>query len=464
MDRTLVDFVRVLRNADVRVSPAETLDALHAVQIVGINDRQLLKTTLATSLAKSYADKEAFEYCFDQFFSQRGLDSSALQNDPEPTDQEIAQQLQQTSMEVLGGSDSPTALSALSTLLLEGDQGELAIAIGRAASAVGVDEIRYFTQKGLYSRRTMDAMGLEQLDADIHQLEQLPVDNVPGRAEAELLRQRRHQLQDQVRNHIEQQYLLLARQQELQVRDQVLSSARLSNLDRRDLDRVRRLIQKIARKLAARYSARRRSFKRGQLDVPSTLRAGMATDGVLFNTHWKRQRRDRPCVYAICDVSGSVSAYARFLLMFLYSLNEVLPRVRSFVFSSKIHEVSALLSELDPAEAIDTAIKQHGMSGTDYAAAFNGFLELTAGQVNSRSTVIILGDARNNYGDPAVDALRTISSRAKRLLWLNPESKFSWQTGDSEMLRYQPCCTDARTCQTLQHLERFGSDLLRHQF
>jgi uncharacterized protein with von Willebrand factor type A (vWA) domain len=164
----------------------------------------------------------------------------------------------------------------------------------------------------------------------------------------------------------------------------------------------------------------------------------------------------------LCDVSGSVRAYARFLLLFLYGLGDVLPRVRGFVFSSQLAEITELFGQNRPEVAIELALKQWGYGSTDYGVALRGLLESTGRELDSGATVVILGDGRNNRGDPAMDALREIGQRARRVVWLNPESVSSWGTGDSEMLRYRSCVSEARTVRTLAQLERFADELLRN--
>jgi uncharacterized protein with von Willebrand factor type A (vWA) domain len=198
------------------------------------------------------------------------------------------------------------------------------------------------------------------------------------------------------------------------------------------------------------------------LDVPRTLRGGVAHDGLIFEPRWKQVRRDRPSLVVLCDISGSVRAYARFLLLFLYGLGDVLPRVRGFVFSSQLAEITDLFGENRPEVAMELALKQWGYGSTDYAEALRGLLAATGRELDAGATVVILGDGRNNRGDPALETLREIGNRARRVVWLNPESMSSWGTGDSEMLRYRSCVTEARTVQSLAHLERFADELLRN--
>jgi hypothetical protein len=162
---------------------------------------------------------------------------------------------------------------------------------------------------------------------------------------------------------------------------------------------------------------------------------------------------------AICDVSGSVAAYAKFLLMFLYALQDVLPRTRTFAFSAALGEVSDLFADLPVAEAIERVNLKYG-GATDYGRALQEFSESALAEVNNATTIIILGDARNNQADPRLDLLAEMTARAKQLIWLNPESIRLWGTGDSEMLRVKKHCHLARECNNLKQLERIIDKLL----
>ena len=187
----------------------------------------------------------------------------------------------------------------------------------------------------------------------------------------------------------------------------------------------------------------------------------MQYDGMLFDLKWKSQKVDRPKVMCICDVSGSVSNYSRFLLMFLYSLAEILPKVRSFAFSSDLGEVTRLFEQSKLEDAMAKTMRDYGNGSTDYGQMLQDFRSHILKDVDSKTTVIILGDARNNYGDPKSEILREVYDKAQRVIWLNPEPKSSWTVGDAEMKKYAPCCHQTEVCNSLMHLERVVANLLR---
>jgi uncharacterized protein len=224
---------------------------------------------------------------------------------------------------------------------------------------------------------------------------------------------------------------------------------------------MRILVRAMAKRLAARYAKTRRRRLRGQLDARRTIRRNMGWGGVPFITVWKQRRIEKPRVLVLCDVSGSVAAMAQFLLMFLYALNEALKDIRSFAFSGSLIEVSDIL-EAEPVEtAIARIMHMIGFGSSNYGNSFADFEDGWMKLVSNKTTIIILGDARGNRTDPRTEILQRLSQRAKRIIWLNPEFRSAWGTGDSDMFRYAPYCNVVTVCNTLRHLERVVSDLLK---
>lgn len=494
MERTLSNFIRALRNAEVRVSTAETLDAFNTMELVGYRDRAFLKDALSMVLPKTADEKESFSECFDSFFSFKKFetdppsasDEAETDESGEGRDDERAEGGQgaegeqrgaggtggggrkskkrpalneDEEEEDLGEGEMTEPTSNLGKLLIAGARTELAMAMASAAEAVNLKEIQVFTQKGLYTRRIMEAMGLNDLSREISALRQSRA--VPARRLGQELKKRREWLREQVRDYVEQQFLLHADATGKRLREDLLRKVKLSNVEQRNFRLIQEVVFRMAKKLAALHSRRKKVFKRGALNVPRTLRHNMAYDGSIFDLHWKSVKIDRPKVFAICDVSGSVANYARFMLMFLYSLEEVMPKVRSFAFSSDLAEVTELFERNKIEDAIAKALRDYSGGSTDYGQAFADFKKNCMDDVDNRTTIIILGDARNNYGDPRTDILKEMYDRCKRLIWLNPESRNSWTVGDAEMRRYSAYCHQVEECNSLMHLERIVGNLLR---
>ena len=470
MQSNLVDFIQVLRSHDIRVSPAETLDAVGVTTTLGYSDRNLLRDGLAMTLAKTPAEEVIFLDCFDRFFQQDLADffSSDMPSDQDEnkdldsTDNTDAQTEDfsgsQLSALELASETNPSLESLLQTPLMQNllnnNRNELTLAINAAAQRVDLQKIQMFTQKGQFTRRILDAMGEEQVRNAVIELERA---ESPALA---VLQRYRDILRQQVRDYVEREYLLHAEGKTQQFMDDILSKTRLNNIEHIYLHKVHELIRKMAKKLASRHSHKRRRLKRGQLNMAKTLRKGIPNDGVMFNTFWRQVKKEKPQILAVCDVSGSVAAYSKFLLLFLYSLQDILPKVRSFAFSSHLGEVSTYFDDYPVEKAIELVNWKYG-GATDYGNSLMDFSKLALDDINSNTTVIILGDARNNNGDPKLEILQSIFQRARRVIWLNPESRRAWGSGDSEMLRYQSACHFSAECNNLKQLERIVDQLLK---
>ncbi len=220
------------------------------------------------------------------------------------------------------------------------------------------------------------------------------------------------------------------------------------------------LVRQMAKKLAARYAKTRRRRLRGQLDIRRTMRRNMGWGGIPFITVWKQKRIEKPRVMVLCDVSGSVAAMSAFLLMFLYALNEALSDIRSFAFAGSLIEVSEILEKQPVEQAITKIMELIGFGSSNYGNCLADFSDGWMKHVTNKTTVIILGDARGNRTDPRTEIMSELSNRSKRIIWLNPEYRSAWGTGDSDMYRYAPFCNLVTVCNTLRHLERAITDIL----
>ena len=466
----IADFVRILRAADIRVSPAETLDAAEIFDTIGFDDRNILKHALGQTLAKTEMEKLAFDEAFETYFrlpeetpppvaaaQEEGEsdDKSAEQNSGEGQPQEGAQEGNPEGGQE-GGAPSDSANQSLAEMLENNDTVALQAAMQQAATEAGLANAKLFTQQGMFSRRIMEAMGLAELEARIRQK------NEGGEAEeADKLREGRARLFDAVQDFVERQIAMRTKNAGRLLREDALSRIRLSNLDKSDMKIMRELIRKLAKRLASRHSRRRKKAQRGMLDIRRTMRANVAYDGKLFNLAWRRVKVERPKLIVLCDLSGSVAAVSRFFLMFLYSLDEVMPKTRSFVFSNRAGEITDMLQEGDLEEAMENALRQYGGGSTDYGMSMMDLAEATLDSVDKKTTLMVLGDARSNYGDPGHLVLKEFYERAGRVIFLNPEPETVWDTGDSEMKKLGAYCTHKQTCNSVKHVERVLDDLLR---
>ena len=448
MKENLHRFFRAARGAGVRVSPAESIDAMRAVAEIGLSDRSILRDTFLLTLAKSEDEKKALGACFDLFFAQPEL-SQPSANDPSAAATQDNTPGAQTS-----GGEPTENLGPLAEMLLSQDRAAISAAVANASSAASLSEIRYFTQRGLFSTRILDAMGIARLRDDLDQL------TTTSPALAERLQAATEALRDNIREAVSQALLLYGREEAENLRNEILRNAPLSRIEPRQIEQMRALIRQIARRLRQRYSKPRKRQRRGHLDTRKTLRRNAAWGGVPFLTSWKRRHRDRPKIVAICDVSGSVAQVSDFFLLLIHSLHEVVDDVRSFAFSGHLIEVSDILDTRSPEEAMSEIMSKVGFGSSDYGGSLVDFEKQWIRTVTAKTTVIVLGDARTNNLDPRADILRRISERSKRLVWLNPEGRMAWGWGDSEMPRYAAFCSVVRQCATAKQLERAVSDIV----
>ena len=189
----------------------------------------------------------------------------------------------------------------------------------------------------------------------------------------------------------------------------------------------------------------------------------MEFGGVPFRIRYENKRKERPQVIILCDISDSVRNVSRFMLQFVHSLQDLYSRVRSYVFVADIAEVTKLFSDNDIQTAINESINGNVVNvyaHSDFGRAFRDFHRDHIEAVDSRTTVIILGDARNNYNAPNEWVMRDIQERAKQVIWLNPENRSTWGFGDSEMSRYAPHCDVVEECRNLRQLYKVVDDLV----
>ncbi len=434
MDSILAGFVRALRAAGAEASTAETIDAARALALVGYADRDGLKAALGLVLAKSEDEKQIHDEVFDLYFGR-----------PQPVD------MAQTPAPLRTGDAEVDALLDLAQPGADGQGGDaLAAALARAAARAGVDEIRFATQTGYYTRQTLDALGTAPLEARLAALRAEP----EAQAEVQALEMARDQLRRQARAVVQQRYAVFGKPATEAFMTEVVVHRALGRMAPAEMERMKAAVARMARKLAARHARRQRVELRGQLDLRRTMRANAGHDGVPVTLAFKHRRRDKPRIVAVCDVSGSVASHVRFLLLFLYALHDAVGDLRSFAFSNRLQDVAEPLEKLPFDDAMALILKEVGNGSTDYGQAWVDLHDRHWDAIDRRTTVIVLGDGRSNGSDPRLDLFAELASRAKRVVWLCPEAEGRWGTGDSAMLQYRPYCTSMSHCATAADLER----------
>ena len=450
MQRTLEEFLRALRGSGLESGLSERLDAYQAAVLVGPDDRGRLREALGATLAKTAEQRALFDEVFERFFT------FALFHP------EAGEAKDGAAPERAAPAEGPA--DALLRMIETGDRAGLARRLRQAEEAVGLAGGWLPTQRGLYTRRMLEAMGAPALAAEQAELEAAAAGgSAPApaaQARQARLRRARERLFAEVRGYVAERLQLNGSASLEQLRDGLMTDTPLARIDRRDFERMRRLVQRLARRLAARHARRLRRQRRGRLDLRRTLARNAPYGGVPFETYWRRRRIDKPRLIVVCDVSRSVQAHARFLLLLVYGLRELLPELRSFAFTDHLVDISARFDADPPQLAIERVLDQVGGSGTNYGSMLRDFAARELPGVDRRSAVIFLGDARNNRAAPETAVLRSLQQRARRVVWLNPEPRSHWGLGDSEMLRYAPCCDAVHECGTLGQLARAVDNLL----
>jgi len=441
---TIEEFIKALRASEVRVSPAEAIDAHRALMEVGYGDRTLVRDALCITLAKSEEEVWRFDEVFDAFFTRDAFR-------PETKSDEAG--------EAAGGEPQSAAELPLAEMLLAGDTIGLNQMMEAAARRARSTDVRLNTQRNLLSRRILDEMGLRELEELIQRLREMGLPRDQGLADR--LAERREALFEEASRFVDRQMMLYASETGRRMRETLLGQQKLTGVEPEDMRQMEALVKRMAKRLATRYSRKRHRADKGKLDVRKTIRKSMAHGGVPFEIVWKTETIEKPKIVAICDVSRSVAAAAQFMLLFLYSLNEVIEKLEAFAFSDRLIRVGDILENEELDAAIASIIKKIGMRPTDYGRALVDFTELHRADLDRHTTVIVLGDGRSNYSNPRLDIMREISHRARAVIWLNPEPETYWGQGDSRMDQYRRFCNVAKVCNTLNQLERIIEDVLR---
>jgi uncharacterized protein with von Willebrand factor type A (vWA) domain len=421
---THIAFLAALRGAGVPVSLAEDLDAIAAFSVLDWGDRAAIRQGYAATLVKRQTHRPTFDVLFDLYFPR--LVGDGVESDPTAVD---------------SASELERARDRLATALVEGDDGEL---LRIATEAVGTFGAMRRRGPGLSSWSSYTA--LQRLSP------QTLVGRIVGALTAE------GNAGDDARRTADRRIGRFARLVESDARrriaaekgpDHVARVAVRPSLERldftaarkADLAEMRREIYPLARRLATRMAREQRARRRGPLDFRRTVRASVSTGGVPLTTLHRPKRPHRTELVVLCDVSGSVASFAQFTLMLVYAMHEQFGKVRAFTFVDQVHEVTDVFRPgADPGAVMaELATRtQHAAAWgrTNYGRSFTTFAAEHAEALGPRSSLLVLGDARSNYSDLAVDALRSMAAQARHAWWLNPEHPRHWDTGDSAASAY----------------------------
>jgi len=473
----LAGFVNELRAAGLPVSLTENLDAMEAVQHIPIEDREAFKYALGATLVKNNAHWRAFETVFEVYFSLRGPQYKLVEDESELDAmwREMQEQLSQgQSQATQGGAMDALTPEEIAQLLMQallnGDQAMMrALARQSVQRFAGMEPGRpvggtYYLYRTL---RNLDLEGMleklldasrQQVGGELTELEErLERDEYDDRIE-----KFKQEIEAEIRRRLVADRGAEAMAKTL--RKPLPEDVEFMHASRDEMVNLKKALQPLTRKLAARLARKRRHGRRGPLDFRSTVRHSLSYGGVPAEPKFKYPRPAKPELMVLADISGSVAAFARFTLMLVYAIQGQFSKVRSFVFIDGVDEVTDFFrGEEDLANAIhrvNTEADVVWVDGhSDYGHAFEVFWERFGKDVGPKTTVLLLGDARNNYHASQSWVVKEMRHKARHVYWLNPEPRSYWNTGDSIVNDYGAHTDGVYECRNLRQLEGFVEKL-----
>ncbi len=471
-------FIAELRKAGLPVSLTENLDAMEAVKEIPIEDRQAFKYALAATLVKSNSHWRAFETIFEVYFSLRGPEHQ-IPGDMTDAEAELWREEQEMQQQGEGAAGSGGGMDSLTPeeiaqmlmqALMNGDQAMMrALARQSVQRFAGMEPGRpvggtyylYRTLRNLDLDNMLDKLmeaNREQAAQDLTKLEE--------RLEKDEFESRIEQFKQEVEAEIRRR-LVADRGAEAMaktLRKPLPEDVEFMHANKEEMQSLKKALQPLTRKLAAKLARKRRHGRRGPLDFRATVRSSLSYGGVPADPKFKYPRPSKPELMVVADISGSVAAFARFTLMLVYAIQGQFSKVRSFVFIDGIDEVTDYFkSNVDISDAIhrvNTEADVVWVDGhSDYGHAFEVFWERYGKDINPKTTILLLGDARNNYHASSAWVIKEMQKRGRHVYWLNPEPRSYWNTGDSIVGEYGSFTDGVYECRNLRQLEAFVEKL-----
>jgi hypothetical protein len=459
MVNLLLKFVSIARAAGLRVATSEVLDCLHQLELVDILDEPQLAAVMRANFAKSRREQFHFDRLYNLFFHELRQEANIAHADPLAdriqttlqalTPEQNGNDASRAVLDFLGGDPQPF-LEQMQQGLLEGNGtgggmgSNLGPMVQRLELLLQLNAMQDALAQFLIDQR--ERMHWETR-RDLKELFEARLDS----ARRLLTRQPRPFDDDSQINTSYQQHL------------ERLGETHFASLTKKEVEGMRELIEQLVRKLKDTASRRYAVKKRGPLDVKKTLRRSAGYQGIPLELYFRNRPPRKTKIVTLCDVSGSVWSAARFMLNMLYSLQECFTQVRSFVFVAGLEEVTNIFEDCEINLAIEKVLREVNIeynAATDYGLTLRQFKQHYLDILNKKTTVIVIGDGRTNYGNPEEQILEEIRERSRRVIWLNPETQYFWHTGDSEMRTYQAYCDEVRPCQNLNQLLDFIKSLV----
>jgi len=448
MEDRIVKFISALRSGGVRVSLAESADAFRAIEQLGIIDRELFRLSLRATLVKDADDLPVFEELFPLFFDSG--DAPPLMNLSEDLTPEeaamMAEALRQFS----------ARLQRMLERLLRGEQ-LTPEELERLGQMVGLNRADDLRQREWMARRMAQALKFRDVQEALRQLQELLEKLGMNKQRLDQMRQilqaNQQALMEQLRQHAGQEIAenMSERRPDGNLDD--LLHQPFGALSDRDMDRLRKEVQRLAAVLRSRVALRQKRAKSGQLDAKATIRANLKHGSVPMEIR-HRDRQLKPRLVVICDISTSMRPCSEMMLSLIHAMQDQISKTHAFAFIDRLEYISPDLDGRDTKQAVSEVLRRmpSGSYNTDLGYSLESFVKSYLDTMDQRTTFIVVGDARNNYNDPRLDLFTMIARRSNRTIWLNPEPPMLWGNGDSDMLKYAPLCSTILQVGTLAEL------------
>ena len=460
----LVGFVEALRAQGISVGPSETVDAGRVMTVLGLGNREELREGLACAVLRRADHRQTYDALFDLWWPA-ALGGRTVLTDEDSGDAETPVPM------------APEDLEAMRSMLLDlltdnPDIGDLDERLVAMIAAIVEAHGRYTSSRGpsYSSYQALKAMGLDQLEGRLLAGLLAPHDDDPSPTQQQIVKALAAQKIAQLRRMVEGETKRRTAEQlgrdhvQMYGIPQLAENVEFLRASGDQLRQMRRVVAPLARMLATRLAARRRRSRAGAIDLRKTLRKSMSTGGVPIDLVLRKPRPARPELVVLCDVSGSVAGFSHFTLLLVDALRQQFSRVRVFAFIDTTDEVTHLFGpDADLAVAIQRITREAGVytrdGHSDYGNAFVSFTENFHNVLSPRSSLLVLGDGRTNYRNPAVDVLAHMVTASRHAHWLNPEPRHLWGSGDSAVPRYEDVIT-MHECRSAKQLAAVIDQLL----
>ena len=449
MEDRIIKFIAALRSGGVRVSMAESADAFRAVEDLGVMDREDFRLSLRSTLVKDINSLPVFDELFPLFFDSG--DAPDMQNVMEDMSPEEAQMLAQA-LRMFNEK-----LRELMEKLLRGEQlsQEELSQLGNMVGLNRMDDLRY---QDWMAKRMMRALQFDEVREAMRDmmelLNQMGMSKERLEQMRDLIKANEQALQEQMNRYAGQRIAENMSEQPPQGENiDELMDRPFGRLSDKEMQILREEVRRLANRLRSRIALRQKRAKTGQLDAKATIRANLKHDGVPIDIR-HRDHRLKPKLVVVCDISTSMRYCSELMLSLVYQLQDVVTKTHAFAFIDHLEYITPDFEGRQADEAIDNVLVRMppGYYSTDLGYALEGFAKGFMDTVDRRTTVIVVGDGRNNYNNPQLEIFKRIAERSRRTIWINPEPPAMWGSGDSDMLQYAPLCDNVAIAATLSQL------------